>query len=215
MSQVKPQQSALVRVRLGELLVKAGVITDIQLKTALAEQKQWGGKLGDILVRMRYVSEDVFVRALSKQLGIPRADLNQAITPDAVSKIPAEVAEEYEIVPIALLDEGKSLAVATADPLNISIVDYVRSMTGLRIVAHVAGASAIRAAISRLYQGEELRDERQQGMQILANSDDRAPDGAEADSRDRQDRAHHVGVVRADACGRARDPMRGRVELNL
>src|SRR5256885_1217224 len=64
-----------MRIRIGDLLVKAGVITDLQLKAALAEQSQWGGKLGDILVRMEFITEEVLVRALSKQTGIARAEL--------------------------------------------------------------------------------------------------------------------------------------------
>ena len=58
-----------MRIRIGDLLVKAGVISDAQLKAALAEQGQWGGKLGDILVRMEFLTEEVLVRALSKQSG--------------------------------------------------------------------------------------------------------------------------------------------------
>jgi hypothetical protein len=173
---VLPQRSTsgAGRVKLGELLVKAGVITDSQLKTALGEQRQWGGKLGDILVRMRYLSEDVFVRALSKQLGIPRADLTgqTPIPPEALARVPAEVAEEYEIVPCALLEDGKTLAIATSDPLNLTVVDAVRVVANCRVVSYVAGASAIRAAISRLYQGEEVPREDAGQMRILANGED-------------------------------------------
>lgn len=132
--------------------MKAGVITDAQLRDALKEQKQWGGRLGDILVRMQVLSEDVFVRALSKQLGLPRADMSAEIPLEALARVPAEVAEEYEIVPIAVLEDGRALAVATSDPLNATAMDAVRGASGLRPVPHVAGASWVRAAISRLYQ---------------------------------------------------------------
>ncbi len=149
----KPASGAGVpRVRLGELLVKAGVISDAQLRDALKEQKQWGGKLGDILVRMQVLSEDVFVRALSKQLALPRADVSGEIPLEALARVPAEIAEEYEIVPLALLDEGRAIAIATADPLNATALDAVRASSGLRPVAHVATASWVRAAIARLYQ---------------------------------------------------------------
>ena len=60
-----------MRIKIGDLLVKAGVITDLQLRAALAEQQQWGGKLGDILVRMEFLTEEILVRALSKQTGLP------------------------------------------------------------------------------------------------------------------------------------------------
>ena len=60
------------------------MISQSQLNTALHEQKQWGGKLGTILVRMGALSEDLLVKALSKQLGIPRADFEAMNVPPAV-----------------------------------------------------------------------------------------------------------------------------------
>src|SRR5215212_2690789 len=110
-----------MRIRIGDLLVKAGVITDLQLRAALAEQAQWGGKLGDILVRMEFVTEEVLVRALSKQTGIPRADLTGEANRTALSMIPAEVSEEFGLVPIGVKDEGRTVLVAMSDPLNIGV----------------------------------------------------------------------------------------------
>src|SRR5712692_8112245 len=122
-----------MRIRIGDLLVKAGVITDLQLKAALAEQSQWGGKLGDILVRMEFITEEVLVRALK--------------------------------------DEGRTLVVAMSDPGNVMITDHLRSLTGCRIEAQLAGASAIRAAIARWYRGEELAGD-ESSMKIVNNSGD-------------------------------------------
>src|ERR1700716_1003494 len=98
-----------MRIRIGDLLVKAGVITDLQLKAALGEQSQWGGKLGDILVRMEFVTEEVLVRALSKQTGIARADLSGDADAEAIAKVSAETAEEYGVVPVEVKDEGRTL----------------------------------------------------------------------------------------------------------
>ena len=145
-----------MRIRIGDLLVKAGVITDAQLKQALAEQAQWGGKLGDILVRMEFVTEEVLVRALSKQSGIPRADLSGEAPQAALAKVPPDVAEEFGVVPLALQDDGRTLVVAMSDPLNIMVTDHLRSMTGSRIVAQIAGTQAIRDTISRWYRGHAL-----------------------------------------------------------
>lgn len=143
-----------MKVRMGELLVKAGVVTDDQLRRALQEQRQWGGKIGDILVRLEFLTEEVLARALSKQLSIARVDIPQAIPREVLARIPAELAEEWEVVPIELLDDGRTLVIATADPLNINAVDQLRATTGLRVVPKVAAASPIRQAIARLYQGE-------------------------------------------------------------
>jgi hypothetical protein len=135
------------------LLVKAGVITDAQLKDALQDQVRWGGKLGDILVRMHYVSEEIFVRALSKQLGLARTDLSLPIPPEVLARLPQTLIEENEILPVAIVDDGKTLAIATADPLNFNILDNIRALTGIRIVPWVAGASQIREAIARYFHG--------------------------------------------------------------
>src|SRR5258708_28577407 len=105
-----------MRIRIGDLLVKAGVITELQLKAALAEQSQWGGKLGDILVRMEFLTEEVLVRALSKQTGIPRADLTGEGDPAALALVPPDVAEEFRLVPVMAKEQGPLLLVAMSDP---------------------------------------------------------------------------------------------------
>ena len=160
-----------MRIRIGDLLVKAGVITDLQLKAALAEQSQWGGKLGDILVRMEFITEEVLVRALSKQTGIARADLAGEANQTAIKNVPAETAEEFNLVPLALKDEGRTLVVAMSDPGNVMVTDHLRSLTGCRIEAQLAGASAIRGAIARWYRGEELGGD-ESSMKIVNNSGD-------------------------------------------
>jgi hypothetical protein len=161
-----------MRIKIGDLLVKAGVITELQLKAALAEQQQWGGKLGDILVRMEFLTEEVLVRALSKQTGIPRADLTGGGEKNALALIPAESAEEFGLVPVGLKEEGRALMVAMSDPLNIHVTDHLRSLTGCRIDAQLAGPGAIRNAISRWYRGEELlgEDAEQSSIKIVDNS---------------------------------------------
>jgi hypothetical protein len=164
-----------MRIRIGDLLVKAGVITDAQLKAALQEQGQWGGKLGDILVRMEFLTEEVLVRALSKQSGIPRADLGgQAPPREALDKIPPDVAEEFGVIPLQMQEDGRTLLVAMSDPLNLMVTDHLRSLTGCKVVAHLAGTSAIRNAISRWYRGEELlgdeEDEQVSSIRITNNA---------------------------------------------
>src|SRR3954468_22752503 len=103
----------MATIKLGELLIKANVLQETQLKSALAEQQKWGGKLGDILVRMSLVTEDLLIRALSKQLGIPAANLDavQGIPPHVRTRVPANVARDLGVLPIQLRDEGKTLLV--------------------------------------------------------------------------------------------------------
>jgi len=160
-----------MRIKIGDLLVKAGVITELQLKAALAEQQHWGGKLGVILVRTEFLTEEVLVRALSKQTGIPRADLTGEGDRNALALVPADTAEEFGLVPMVLKEQGRTIVVAMSDPLNISATDHVVSLTGgKKVETLLAGASAIRNAISRWYRGEELLGESTSAMRIVNNS---------------------------------------------
>src|SRR5687768_14665623 len=111
----------MAQIKLGELLMKANVLQESQLKAALAEQQKWGGKLGEILVRMSLVTEEIIVKALSKQLNLPAANLDaiQGIPPHVKAKIPASMARDMMALPVQLRDEGKTLVVAMADPGNV------------------------------------------------------------------------------------------------
>lgn len=87
--------------------------------------------------------------------------------------VPADTAEEFGLVPVTLKDQGRTLVVAMSDPLNISATDHLVSLTGGRkIETQLAGASAIRHAISRWYRGEELIGDTEQSgrMRIINNA---------------------------------------------
>jgi Type II secretion system (T2SS), protein E, N-terminal domain len=143
-------------IRLGDLLIKAKVINETQLKAALAEQQKWGGKLGELLVRMSFLTEDMLVKALSKQMGVPSVNLEVIVSvpPHVRSKIPEEVARELGVVPLQLRDEHKTLLVAMADPQNLKHLDTLRSVSRCRITAQLAGRQAIARAFGRIYEGD-------------------------------------------------------------
>ena len=137
------------RIRLGELLVRAGVIDEMKLKAALAEQHRWGGRLGKILVDMNYVSEDLLVKALSKQLGVPRADLSRVSVPrNVMTLVSPEFAEQNGLCPVSYDEARRVLVVATSDPTNVTALDELRFQTGLRIETALAGDHEIHVAIS-------------------------------------------------------------------
>jgi hypothetical protein len=144
----------MAQLKLGELLIKANVLQESQLRAALAEQAKWGGKLGEILVRMEMVSEDILVRALAKQLAIPAVNLDAVkdIPPYVLSRIPLQMARDFSVLPVQLRDEAKTLVVAIADPLNVRQLDELRSVTRCRIAPTVAGRTTIARAIARFYE---------------------------------------------------------------
>jgi hypothetical protein len=159
----------MAQIKLGELLIKANVLQESQLKAALAEQAKWGGKLGEILVRMSMVSEDILVRALSKQLNIPAVNLDavQVIPPHVRAKIPSQTARDFAVLPLQLRDDGKTLVVAVADPLNVRHLDELRAITKCRIVPNVAGRTSIARAYQRLYEENAELGEADTNFKVL------------------------------------------------
>lgn len=142
------------KIRLGELLVRAGVLDEVKLKAALAEQQRWGGRLGKILVDMNFVSEDLLVKALSKQLGIPRATFQNMNVPAALlDKLDAQFATANALCPEHYDAEKRVLTIATADPTNVQAIDEIRFKTGMRIQTTIAGEHQILEQIGRHLKG--------------------------------------------------------------
>ncbi|MBW1808520.1 MAG: hypothetical protein JRJ19_01550 [Deltaproteobacteria bacterium] len=144
-------------IMLGELLLKAGVITEQQLRAALTEQKKWGGKLGSLLVDMNFLDEDTLVKALSKQLNLPRVDFEGlVISAEAVQNLEADFAEQHQVLPISFVAAKKQLVVAMADPRNLGIVDEIGFKTGCKVQVAIAGEKALAVKIREKYFGENL-----------------------------------------------------------
>jgi type IV pilus assembly protein PilB len=143
--------------KLGEILLEAGVIDKFQLKSALAEQNKWGGRLGNHLVQMGILTEELLVKALSKQLKIPYLDLSQmTIGKETLDLVPQELAEKFHLVPVAVkkIANKKTLIVAMSDPTNLDAIDELQFRTGHIIKPAVDGDTAIEMAIRRYYYGE-------------------------------------------------------------
>ncbi|MCP3142359.1 GspE/PulE/PilB domain-containing protein [Pyxidicoccus xibeiensis] len=133
----------------------AGLLTETQLRSALAEQRKWGGRLGLTLVQMRFVDESSMVHALSRQLAIPTVDLERhSPSPVAMQALRVDIAERYTVFPTAFDPANKLLTVATADPTNVESLQELAFHAGQRIQVVVAAASSIERAIRRHYHGE-------------------------------------------------------------
>lgn len=141
--------------RLGEILVAAGLIDELQLKAALSEQRKWGGKLGRTLVEMGFVDETSMVFALSKQLQLPLVDLDATqLAPEVVTHLRVDMAERYGVFPVGGDPVHKTLQLATSDPTNVDAFKELAFHTGMRIQPHVSTGSGIDRAIRRYYYGE-------------------------------------------------------------
>src|SRR5581483_3103003 len=137
--------------RLGDRLVAEKLISSEQLQRALAEQKGSADKLGTILVRLGFITEDSLVSFLSKQYSIPAITVAQVDPdPDVLKLVPEQIAKKHSVLPIKRM--GNTLTLAMADPTNVFALDDVGFMTGLQIQPVVASEAAIRKAFERLYE---------------------------------------------------------------
>ncbi len=139
-----------MNVRLGELLVNKGLITQKQLDEGLHEQKMSGNKLGSSLVKLGFISEKNLVAFLSKHYGVPAIDLTEAeIESEAIKMIPMDVVFKYQIIPIKRV--GSTLRVAMCDPSNILAIDDIKFLTSCHVEVFVSSESAVKTAIDKYY----------------------------------------------------------------
>jgi type IV pilus assembly protein PilB len=137
-------------VRLGDMLVKATLITREQLNQALQQQQTAGGRIGTNLVKLGFISEDDITSFLSRQYGVPSINLSHFEVDGSVIKlIPSEIAQKHQVIPINRT--GNILTVAMADPSNIFAIDDVKFMTGFKIEPVVAAETSIKNAINKYY----------------------------------------------------------------
>ena len=141
--------------KLGELLKEAGLIDDYQLQSALAHQRNWGGKLGSVVVEMGFLREPDVAQVLAEKFGMPYVDLFEPEIPQSTIRlIKPEVAKKYNVIPVK--KESTGLVVGMADPLDIDVVDAIRFATGLKIKPALALESEIKDAISKYYDGKAI-----------------------------------------------------------
>jgi type IV pilus assembly protein PilB len=159
--------------KIGEMLKEAGLIDDFQLETALSHQRNWGGKLGAILIELAFVKEDDVSRVVAQKLHIPHVNLFEPEVPEEVFKlIKPETAKKYHVLPVK--KDGSSLVLAMRDPLDIEAMDEIRFITGLTIKPSLALESEIKDAIRKYYDGEiVVRTQAQSPFQPGASSDGR------------------------------------------
>src|SRR5689334_11021823 len=137
--------------RLGDLLVAEGLITEDQLKQALAEQKGKSEKLGSIFAPLGITTEEQLIGFLSRQYGIPSITLsNVDVDLEMLRLVPDLIARKYEVLPIKRI--GGTLTLAMSDPTNVFALDDVAFMTSLQILPVVAPQAAIRKAIEKHYE---------------------------------------------------------------
>jgi general secretion pathway protein E len=137
--------------RLGQILIDTEGLSPDLLDQALATQEKEGGRLGDILVRMRAVAEEQVLRAVGAQLGIGfTAELrHDEIDLDLATRIPIGFSKQHRVLPIKR--EGDAVVVATADPLDVGALDDIRSQLATDVFPVLVPSQKILDAINHIH----------------------------------------------------------------
>ena len=140
--------------KLGQLLVARGWITVQQLTRALKNQNVAGGRLGTCLLEMDALAEELLLKGLSEQLGVPAADADEmrGIPDEVLALVPEKLARRCRAVPFRV--EGGRLDLALMDPRNLSAQDEIAFASGKRVKVFVAGEIRILEALEKYYHEE-------------------------------------------------------------
>ncbi len=136
--------------------MKAGLVDELQVRSAVARQAQWGGRLGKHVMELGFARDEAVAGALAAALGLQRIELDKfPRDPAALSKVDAQTAEQKGVFPYAFRENGKTLWLAMADPTDLATVDEIAARSGCRVRVAVAGEMEVVAAIWRHYKNQE------------------------------------------------------------
>jgi type IV pilus assembly protein PilB len=149
---------AVIAERIGDLLVREGLISRDQLNIALQEQRENGTRVGYNLVALGMIKETDLTRMLARQYRMPAVDLsNFEVDPKIARLIPGEMATKHLVLP--LKRDGRTLTVAMADPTGASLLEDLKFITRCDIFPVIAGEYTLRNAIERYYESNEAQME--------------------------------------------------------
>ncbi len=160
------------KIRIGDVLVAAGAITEEQLQEGLAKQKETGRKLGNALVDLGFISNDMLITVLTTQLGIDYIELKGAkIEEKVIHMVPESMVTKYQAIPIEIdPDNPNILKVAMADPMDIMAMDDIGLVTNLQVEPMLASEEAIKSAIDKYYGSAQAMEAAEAYRQEQQNS---------------------------------------------
>lgn len=162
-----PKQSR----KLGEILVKAGRISEFQLNSALSHQRVVGGRLGASLIKLGYLQEDELLHFLAEQLGLAKIDLRQHTIPaEILATLPEVNARSMNVLPVGRQERHGTvfLQIAMSDPTNLNLIDQLQFISGSRVVPVLASDQEISSAIVVQYSAGIHLDDRTPPFQTIS-----------------------------------------------
>jgi type IV pilus assembly protein PilB len=174
--------------RLGEILLREGLVTREQLAQALAEQKNTKHRLGYVLVKLGLVQELEITKVLARQYRMPAVDLSRfEVDPKIIRLVPADLATKSVVLP--LKREGRTLTVAMADPTDLGLLEDLKFITRFDLFPVIAGEYTLRNLIEKHYEASDqqlqsiLRDmeESAEDVEVVEQEEDEAVTQAQID----------------------------------
>jgi len=164
-------ESGIFKDKIGNILVRAGVITQDQLENALSIQKKSGGLIGQILVKQGYIDRRSLYEFLQKQMGVEYVDIEGIeIDEDIIGLVSPNLAKTHKVIPIEKVDGN--LKVAMSDPMNIFSIDDLRLTTGLEIIPCLADEEQISAQLEKYYGKASRKTSAKEIEQKVADLDE-------------------------------------------
>ena len=140
--------------RLGDILIREGLITREQLSAALSEQKSTGHRLGYVLVKLGLVQELEVTKVLARQYRMPAVDMSRfEVDPKILKMVPGDFALKHILLP--LKREGRTLTVAMADPTNTGVLDDLKFITRYDLFPVIAGEYTLRNLLEKHYESSD------------------------------------------------------------
>ena len=146
------------KMRLGDVLVNDGAITQEQLMQGLELQKEQKKRLGLTLVDAGFTTEDAIAKALSRQMGYDMVELRDVVIPEEIlTLIPVDILKKYTMLPYEYSAEGMNIIrVAMADPMDMAATDDINIITNLQVEPVVATPKSILMAIDKFYGQKDV-----------------------------------------------------------
>src|SRR3989440_7985535 len=155
-NELRTATAAATSDKLGEILVREGLITPDQLKKALLEQKGSGMRLGYTLVKLGFIEETEVTKMLARQYRMPAVDLSRfEVDPKILKLLTPDIPIKHTVLP--LQREGRTLTVAIADPNNVTAIEDIKFITRCDVFPVIAGEYTLRNAIEKYYQQSDAQ----------------------------------------------------------
>ena len=164
-----------MEARLGDVLVRGGIVTREQLNEALGKERENGSNLIQELIRLGFSTEERLADFLATQFGFQKVEIdNSELTESVFNLIPAHLIQKHQVIPLKLV--GSTLTVAMTDPTNLAAINEVKFITGYGVRVLLASASAIKRVLEQRFGAvsydEVLRKFGETGVEVIRDEED-------------------------------------------